>query len=40
MYRLLNVKGSNKNKICSMSFIVIGFGNVAEMEDSSVLEVC
>jgi hypothetical protein len=40
MYRLLNFRGSNENKICFVAFISIDFDNIAEMEDNSDLEVC
>jgi len=36
-FKGLNFRGSNKNKICFLVFIIIDFDKVAEMEDNSDL---
>jgi len=38
MYRLLNFRDSNKNKMCFVVFIIVDFDKVAEMEDNLDLE--
>jgi hypothetical protein len=38
MYRPLNFRGSNKNKMCFVVFIIVDFDKVAEMEDNLDLE--